>query len=286
MAKFLLTQARFLEKTTVGAWRQSWNLPMRFPILVGALALCALAASPALAQKHYDAGVTDTEIMIGQTMPYSGPLSGYGSDIGGTEQAYFRALNARAVSRAARSTVSLDDGYAPAKALEQARHLVEEDKVLAIMGTIGTAPNLAMRKYLNDRKVPQFFVLSGANVFDQPRTFPWTIILGMTYRSDGRAFADYMLARRPTRRSGFSIRTMISAGDIWPDCGPVWRIPRRSVIVATAGYNPTDPSIDSQIIPCKAAAPIRWSSSRSASLSPRQSANLMISDGIRFISFL
>ena len=221
----------------------------RFLFLVWALAMCALAASPALAQKHYDAGATDTEIVIGQTMPYSGPLSGYGSNIGGAEQAYFRALNKKGgVNGRKVKLISLDDGYAPAKALEQTRRLVEEDKVLAIMGTIGTAPNLATRKYLNDHKIPQFFVLSGADVFDQPKDFPWTIPLGTTYRFDGRAFADFIVAAKPKAKIGVLYQDDDLGRGYLAGLREGLGQARASMIVATAGYHATDPNIDSQII--------------------------------------
>ena len=218
-----------------------------------ALVWAAFLLSPAAAaEKHYGPGVTDTDIKIGQTMPYSGPLSGYGSAIGGTEQAYFRALNRKGGLKGRKVTLlSLDDGYAPAKALEQARHLVEADGVLAIMGTIGTAPNLAMRKYLNDRKVPQFFVLSGAGAFDQPGRFPWTVMFNMTYRSEGRTYASFILATKTAPK----IAVLYQDDDLGREylAGLRAGLGDRAgtVIVATASYNPTDPSIDSQIITLK-----------------------------------
>jgi branched-chain amino acid transport system substrate-binding protein len=216
--------------------------------LAVAFVACHLSVAAAAA-KHYGPGVSDTEIKIGQTMPYSGPLSAYGSAIGNAEQAYFRALNRHGGIKGRKVTLlSLDDGYEPAKALEQVRRLVEADGVLAIMGTIGTAPNLAMRKYLNARKVPQFFVLSGASAFDQPERFPWTVPFNMTYRSESRIYAKFILATK----SAPKIAVLYQDDDLGREYLAGLRAGlgarARTLIVATASYGPSDPSVDSQII--------------------------------------
>lgn len=163
--------------------------------------LCGALSAPAFAaDKHYGPGATDAEIKIGQTMSYSGPVSAYGV-IGRTETAYFKALNeAGGVNGRKIVFLSVDDGYSPPKALEQTRRLVERDQVLAIMGTLGTPTNLATRKYLNDRHVPQFFIASGAAAFQDPAHFPWTIPLNSSYTSEGRAYAKYILATNPTAK--------------------------------------------------------------------------------------
>src|SRR6185312_16410658 len=158
-----------------------------------ALVLLAASASSALAQKKYDPGVTDTEIKIGNIMPYSGPASAYGI-IGKTEAAYFNKINAEGgINGRKINFVSYDDGYSPPKAVEQARKLVESDEVLFIFNSLGTPSNSAIHKYMNAKKVPQLFVATGATKWNDPKDFPWTMGWQPNYQSESHIYAKYLL---------------------------------------------------------------------------------------------
>src|SRR5450631_3944065 len=160
-----------------------------------ATAVIAFAATggSALAQKKYDTGATDTEIRIGNIMPYSGPASAYGV-IGKTEDAYFKKVNAEGGINGRKITfISYDDGYSPPKAVEQARKLVESDGVLLIFQPLGTPSNSAIEKYMNGKKVPQLFVATGATKFGDPKDFPWTMGWQPTYQAEARIYAKYVL---------------------------------------------------------------------------------------------
>ncbi|MES1147817.1 MAG: ABC transporter substrate-binding protein, partial [Bradyrhizobium guangdongense] len=153
----------------------------------------ALATSPAMAQKKYDPGASDTEIKIGNIMPYSGPASSYGV-IGKTEAAFFKMINDEGgINGRKINFISYDDAYSPPKAIEQARKLVESDEVLLIFQALGTPSNSAIMKYMNTKKVPQLFVASGATKFGDPKNFPWTIGFQPNYQSEGRIYAKYIL---------------------------------------------------------------------------------------------
>src|ERR671932_1799474 len=154
-------------------------------------------SSGALAQKKYDTGATDTEIKIGNIMPYSGPASAYGV-IGKTEEAYFRKINDEGGINGRKITfVSYDDAYSPPKAVEQARKLVESDQVLLIFQSLGTPSNTAIQKYMNAKKVPQLFVATGATKWGDPPNFPWTMGWQPNYQSEGRIYAAYILKEKP-----------------------------------------------------------------------------------------
>src|SRR6201991_555086 len=157
----------------------------------------ALASPSAFAQKKYDVGATDTEIKIGNIMPYSGPASAY-SVIGKTQAAYFKKINDDGgINGRKINFVSYDDGYSPPKAVEQARKLVESDEVLLIFSPLGTPSNSAIQKYLNSKKVPQLFVATGATKFGEPKVFPWTMGWQPPYQSEGRIYAKYLLKEKP-----------------------------------------------------------------------------------------
>src|ERR1700746_762207 len=148
---------------------------------------------PAFSQKKYDTGATDTEIKIGNFMPYSGPASAYGV-IGKTEAAYFNKINAGGGINGRKITfISYDDAYSPPKAVEQARKLVESDEVLLIFNPLGTPSNSAIQKYMNVKKVPQIFVSSGAAKWNDPKNFPWTIGWQPSYQGEGRIYGAYIL---------------------------------------------------------------------------------------------
>src|ERR1700736_6568957 len=166
-------------------------IQLRLGAFSAALAILAVASNGALAQKKYDTGVTDTEIKIGNIMPYSGPASAYGV-IGRTEAAYFRKINAEGgISGRKINFISYDDGYNPTKTIEQARRLVEKDRVLLIFQSLGTAPNSAIRSYMNSKKVLQLFVASGATKWNDPSNFPWTMGWQPSYQVEAHIYAKY-----------------------------------------------------------------------------------------------
>ena len=157
---------------------------LRLGAFAAALALLAATSSGALAQKKYDTGATDTEIKIGNIMPYSGPASAYGV-IGKTAEAYFKKVNAEGgINGRKVNFISYDDAYSPPKTVEQARKLVESDEVLLVFNPLGTPPNTAIQKYLNTKKVPQLFVATGATKWNDPQNFPWTIGWQPNYQSE------------------------------------------------------------------------------------------------------
>jgi branched-chain amino acid transport system substrate-binding protein len=160
----------------------------------------AIATGVATAQKSYAPGVSDNEIKIGQTMPYSGPASAWGT-LGRAELAYFKMINDQGgIGGRKINLISLDDAYSPPKTVEQTRKLVEQEGVAFVFGGLGTAANLAVRKYLNDRQVPQLFLLSGSGQFNDPEHFPWSIGILPTYLVDGQTHARYILAHRPNAK--------------------------------------------------------------------------------------
>src|SRR6202035_3720792 len=169
----------------------------RRTFLQSSAAAAAFAARVSSARADNAPGVTDAEIKIGQTIPYSGPASAFGV-IGRTEAAYFKMINDRGgINGHKISLISLDDGYSPPRTVEQVRRLVEQEHVAFLANTLGTAPNAAIRQYLNDNKVPQLFVLSGAPMFADPERFPWTIPAIPSYQTEARIYAKHILATQP-----------------------------------------------------------------------------------------
>src|ERR1700680_4597867 len=216
-----------------------------------ALAVCAAAAamtaSAANAQKKYDPGAGDTEIRIGNIMPYSGPASSY-AVIGKTEAAYFDKINAEGGINGRRiKFISYDDAYSPPKAIEQARKLGEGDEVLLIFQPLGTPSNSAIQKYMNARKVPQLFVASGATKWGDPKNFPWTMGFQPNYQSEGRIYARYILDHSPNSK----IAVFWQNDDAGKDQVKGLRDglgDKASMIIADKSYEVSDPSIDSQIV--------------------------------------
>jgi ABC-type branched-subunit amino acid transport system substrate-binding protein len=211
----------------------------------------ALAASPAAAEKQYDPGASDTEIKIGNIMPYSGPASAYGI-IGKTEAAYFRKVNEEGgINGRKINFISYDDAYSPPKTVEQARKLVESDEVLLIFNSLGTPPNTAIQKYMNAKKVPQLFVATGATKWNDPKHFPWTMGWQPNYQSEGRIYAAYLLQHQPDAKIGILFQNDDYGKDYVKGLkdGLNGKIP----IVAELPYETTDPTIDSQIINLRAA---------------------------------
>src|SRR3984957_6915064 len=169
----------------------------RRTFLQSSAAAAAFAASAGSARADNAPGVTDTEIKIGQTMPYSGPASAYGV-IGPPEAAYFKKINEQGGGNGRKiNLISLDDAYSPPKTVEQVRRLVEQEQVAFLFQTLGTAPNAAIRQYLNDNKVPQVFVATGASMFADPQHFPWTIGYNPNYQTEARIYAKHILATKP-----------------------------------------------------------------------------------------
>jgi branched-chain amino acid transport system substrate-binding protein len=218
---------------------------------VSAIAALAMASGSALAQKKYDTGASDTEIKIGNIMPYSGPASAYGV-IGKMEEAYFKMINEQGGINGRKVTfISYDDGYSPPKAVEQARKLVESDEVLLVFGPLGTPSNSAIQKYLNAKKVPQLFVATGATKFGEPKEFPWTMGWQPAYQSESRVYAKHLLATKPDAK----IAVMYQNDDFGKDMLKGLKDglgAKASQIIAESSYEVSEPTIDSHIIKLKA----------------------------------
>jgi branched-chain amino acid transport system substrate-binding protein len=217
-----------------------------------AAVVLACASQGALAQKKYDTGATDTEIRIGNIMPYSGPASAYGV-IGKTEAAYFNKINADGGIHGRRiNFISYDDGYSPPKAVEQARKLVEGDEVLLIFNSLGTPSNSAIQKYMNARKVPQLFVASGASKWNDPKDFPWTMGWQPSYQSEARIYAKYIVTEKPDARIG----VLYQNDDFGKDYLKGLRDglgAKASMIAAQESYEAMEPSVDGHVVKLKAA---------------------------------
>ncbi|HXY99909.1 MAG TPA: ABC transporter substrate-binding protein [Stellaceae bacterium] len=219
-----------------------------------ALALMlALAAAPAVcAEKRYAPGVSDAEIVIGQTMPYSGAASAWGAD-GLAELAYLKMINDQGgVNGRKIRLISLDDGYSPPKTVEQTRKLIEQDQVAFIFSSLGTAPNTAIQKYLNERKVPQLFVATGASKWADPAHFPWTMGWQPNYVSEARIYARYILEHKPEAR----IAVLYQNDDYGKDylAGLKDGLGERydKMVATTASYEVSDPTVDSEIVALQA----------------------------------
>jgi branched-chain amino acid transport system substrate-binding protein len=216
----------------------------------GAVALAS--SGGALAQKKYDSGASDTEIKIGNIMPYSGPASAYGV-IGKTEAAYFNKINAEGgINGRKIHFISYDDGYSPPKAVEQARRLVESDEVLVVFNPLGTPSNTAIEKYMNSKKVPQLFVASGATKWNEPKQFPWTMGWQPSYQSEARIYAKYLLKEKPDAKIGVFYQNDDFGKDYLKGLKDGLGATASSMIVAEEGYETTEPSIDNHIVKLKA----------------------------------
>jgi branched-chain amino acid transport system substrate-binding protein len=224
---------------------------LRLGAFSAALAVLALASNPASAQKKYDIGATDTEIKIGNIMPYSGPASAYGV-IGKTEQAYFNKINAEGgINGRKINFISYDDGYSPPKTVEQARKLVESDEVLFIFNSLGTPPNSAIQKYMNAKKVPQLFVATGATKWNDPREFPWTMGWQPNYQSESRIYAKYILKNMPNAKIAILYQNDDYGKDYVKGLKDGLGAKAASMIVAEESYETTQPTIDSSIVKLK-----------------------------------
>src|ERR1700755_3494612 len=222
-----------------------------FHLATGTALAIALAASPALAQKKYDTGATDTEIKIGQTMPFSGPASAYAT-IGKTQAAYIKMINDQGGINGRKSNViQYDDAYSPPKTVEQVRKLVESDEVQLTFQVLGTPGNSAVQKYLNSKKVPQLFAATGASRFTDPKNFPWTMGFNPNYFVEGRIYGAYIIKNHPNAKIGVHYQTDDLAKDYLNGITAGLGDKAASMIVTEASYEPTDPTIDSQILKIK-----------------------------------
>jgi ABC-type branched-subunit amino acid transport system substrate-binding protein len=216
-----------------------------------ALAVVAATSSGALAQKKYDTGATDTEIKIGNIMPYSGPASAYGV-IGKTEAAYFDRINAAGgINGRKINFISYDDGYSPPKTVEQARKLVESDEVLLIFNSLGTPPNSAIHKYMNAKKVPQLFVATGATKWNDPKNFPWTMGWQPSYQSETQIYAKYLLKEKPGAKIAVLYQNDDYGKDYLKGLTDGLGAKAASMIVAQESYETTEPSVDDHIVKLK-----------------------------------
>jgi branched-chain amino acid transport system substrate-binding protein len=217
-------------------------------LLVGASVAIGLAfATPAIAQKKYDPGASDTEIRIGQTMPYSGPASAYGT-VGKVEAAYFKKINDDGgINGRKVNLISLDDGYSPPKTVEMVRRLVEQDEVLLLFQTLGTAHNSAIQKYLNTKKVPQLFIATGATKWNDPQGNPWTMGWQPNYQTETTIYAKHILKEKPNAKIGVLYQNDDYGKDylkgLKDGLGD-----KAKMIVAEVSYEVSDPTIDSQIV--------------------------------------
>src|SRR3982074_1755074 len=214
------------------------------------IAFAAMSGS-ALAQKKYDTGATDTEIKLGNIMPYSGPASAYGV-IGKIEDAYFNKINAEGgINDRKINFISYDDGYSPPKAVEQARKLVESDEVLFLFGPLGTPSNSAIQKYLNSKKVPQLFVATGATKFGDYKDFPWTMGWQPAYQSEGRIYAKYLMKEKPGAKIAIMFQNDDFGKDLLKGLKDGLGDKASSMIVAEESYEVSEPTIDSHIVKLK-----------------------------------
>jgi branched-chain amino acid transport system substrate-binding protein len=224
----------------------------KLAVLSTALGLLAASSSGVLAQKKYDPGASDTEIKIGNIMPYSGPASAYGV-IAKTEEAYFKKINAEGgINGRKINFISYDDAYSPPKTVEQARKLVESDEALIVFNPLGTPPNTAIQKYLNSKKVPQLFVATGATKWNDPKNFPWTMGWQPNYQSETQIYAKYILKNKPDAKVGILYQNDDYGKDYLKGFKDGLGAKAASMIVLEESYEVSEPTIDSHIVKLKA----------------------------------
>jgi ABC-type branched-subunit amino acid transport system substrate-binding protein len=232
--------------------RDGMSAIKKLTILSAALGLLAASSSGALAQKKYDTGATDTEIKVGNIMPYSGPASAYGV-IGKTEAAYFKKINdAGGINGRKINFISYDDAYSPPKAVEQARKLVESDEVLLVFNSLGTPSNSAIQKYMNAKKVPQLFVATGATKWNDPQNFPWTMGWQPNYQSETQIYAKYLLKNKPDAKIAVLYQNDDYGKDYLKGLKDGLGAKASSMIVAEESFETSEPTIDSHIVKLKA----------------------------------
>ncbi|MGD2140740.1 MAG: ABC transporter substrate-binding protein, partial [Burkholderiales bacterium] len=215
--------------------------------------LCLLASFAGCGdQQQYEQGISDTEIKIGNTMPYSGPLSAYGT-IGHAIAAYFDMVNEKGGINGRKITfITLDDGYSPPKTVEQIRRLVEEEKVALLSGNVGTPTNSAVHEYVNAQKIPHLFIQSGASKWGDPENHPWTMGWTLNYLSEGIIYGRYILETKPDAKIAVIYQNDDYGKDLLEGLRQGLGNKAESMIVATASYEATDPTVDSQVVSLKA----------------------------------
>src|SRR6188474_3290718 len=224
---------------------------LRLGAVAAAFGLLAATSSGVLAQKKYDPGASDTEIKIGNIMPYSGPASAYGV-IGKTEEAYFKKINAEGgINGRKINFISYDDAYSPPKTVEQARKLVESDEVLLVFNPLGTPSNTAIQKYLNSKKVPQLFVATGATKWNDPKEFPWTIGWQPNYQSESQIYAKYILKNFPNAKIAVLYQNDDYGKDYLKGLKDGLGAKAASMILIEESYETSEPTIDNHIVKLK-----------------------------------
>ncbi|MDQ3260239.1 MAG: ABC transporter substrate-binding protein [Pseudomonadota bacterium] len=219
------------------------------PAFAGLIGLAFAGA--ASAQNKYDTGATDKEIKIGQTMPYSGPASAYGT-IGKTEQAYMKMINEQGGINARKiNLISLDDGYSPPRAVEQVRKLVEQEQVLFLWQTLGTPSNSAIHKYVNQKKIPHLFLATGATKWGDPKNFPWTIGGQPAYQTEAHIYARYLLKIKPDAKIAVLYQNDDYGKDYLKGLKDGLGDKAAKMIVGEVSYEVTDPTVDSQVVTLK-----------------------------------
>jgi branched-chain amino acid transport system substrate-binding protein len=239
-----------LDRIECSDWTGENSMKSRLWLTLGLIAL--VGASTALAQKRHDPGATDTEIKIGNTHPYSGPASAYGT-IARSEAAYFRMINDQGgINGRNINFISLDDGYSPPRTVEQVRKLVEEEQVLLLFQTLGTPSNSAIHKYVNAKKIPHLFVATGATKWGDPEHFPWTMGWQPNYQTEAHIYAKYLLRNK----SGAKIAVLYQNDDYGKDYLKGIRDgldkQAEKMVVKEVSYEVTDPTVDSQIVTLQA----------------------------------
>ena len=216
-----------------------------------AVAAFVFTSGSALAQKKYDTGATDTEVKIGNIVPYSGPASAYGI-IGKSEEAYFKMINENGgINGRKIKFISYDDAYSPPKAVEQVRKLVESDEVLVVFSALGTPSNTAIQKYLNAKKVPQLFAATGATKWNDPTHFPWTIGWLPSYQSEGRIYAKFLIKEKPDAKVAVLYQNDDFGKDYLKGLKDGFGA-KASAIIAEESYEISEPTIDNHIVKLKA----------------------------------
>jgi len=215
---------------------------------VTASMVLALAAFPAAAQKKYDPGASDSEIRIGNTNPYSGPASAYGT-IGKTIAAYFTMVNEQGgINGRKVRFITYDDGYSPPKTVEMARKLVEQDQVLFLFQTLGTPSNTAIHKYMNMKKVPQMHVATGATKWNDPANFKWTMGWQPNYQDEAKSYVRHLMKEKPNAKIGILYQNDDYGKDYLKGIKDGLGAKAKSMIVAEVSYEVADPTVDSQIV--------------------------------------
>ena len=228
--------------------RSRLSRQLALPLVV----VAELLACPSIAQRSYGPGVSDTEIKIGQTMPYSGPLSGMGTH-GKAMAAYFAKLNSEGgINGRKINLISLDDGYSPPKTVEQTRKLVEQDEVLLLFGSFGTATNSAIQRYVNAKQVPDLFLVTGGTKFHDPKNSPWTMGFVPAYEVESKAYARYILEKYPKAKVGVLFQNDDFGKDLLTGLKGSLGDRAKQMIVSEVSYEVSDPTVDQQVVAIKA----------------------------------